>query len=119
MTKRILVVDDEPDIGANLADILSDRGFNVDVCNLPHQALKHVDQNRYDFALIDFRLPEMDGVELFQQIHRQSPEAIGFLVTGYANPQTQEQATRSGFRHIMSKPVDIPKLLDAIQLESE
>lgn len=112
--KRILVVDDEPDICSNLADILLDFGYRVDTCTSPEEAVKRVEAVPYEMALIDFRMPTMDGVELYRLIKKARPSTEALLVTAFAEQETEAQAKSVGFRLIIPKPVDIPHLLDAI-----
>lgn len=112
--KRILVVDDEPDICSNLSDILLDFGFSVDACTSARDALRKVDEQPYDLAVLDLRMPEMDGVELCRRIKACRPTTMAILVTAYAEQHTADSATRAGIREIVPKPVDVPTLLHAI-----
>lgn len=113
--KRILVVDDEPDICSNLADILSEFGYFVDTCTSPREALRKAHDQHYDLAVLDLRMPGMNGVELFRELRRNHPSTEGVLVTAFAEKQATESATEEGIRNIFPKPVDVPRLLSVLR----
>ena len=68
--KRILVVDDEPDLTLGCRMILEDAGFNVDTFNDPLLALSNFKPNYYDLALLDVKMPKMDGFSLYNEIRK-------------------------------------------------
>jgi two-component system, NtrC family, response regulator HydG len=111
VTQRILVVDDEPDTCANLADILTDLGFQVDVAYDGRAALELVRQHIYDLALLDLRMPGMDGIELYREIKRLRADTVAIIVTAYAEGDSIERAMAAGAWRTLSKPVDFPHLL--------
>jgi DNA-binding response OmpR family regulator len=66
--KRILLVDDESDVTTALTFALEDYGFEVDSYNNPLAALSNFKSNHYDLAILDIKMPEMDGFELLRKI---------------------------------------------------
>lgn len=111
---RILIVDDEQDTCANLADILTDLGYQVDTANDGFAALELVKQNDYDLALLDLRMPGMDGVELYRRIREVSAGTVAIVVTAYASSDTAKSARAAGAWQILPKPVNIGKLLNLV-----
>jgi two-component system, NtrC family, response regulator HydG len=109
-TPYILVVDDEPDTCANLQDILTDIGFRVDTAYNGLAALELVEKRSYDVALLDLKMPGMDGLELYRRIKKLSSGTVAIIVTAYASCQTARDAREAGAWQILSKPVDLPKL---------
>ncbi len=69
MNNRILVVDDEPDITLSLKLGLEDNGFEVDTYNDPLQVLPNFKADFYDLLLIDIKMPQMDGFELYKKLN--------------------------------------------------
>jgi DNA-binding response OmpR family regulator len=65
---RILVIDDEPDITLTFEWILGTEGFEIDSFNDPHTALSNFSAGIYDIALIDFKMPKMDGFDLYRKL---------------------------------------------------
>jgi two-component system, NtrC family, response regulator HydG len=111
---RILIVDDEPDTCENLSDILTDVGYQVDTAHDGFAALKLVQQNSYDIALLDLRMPGMDGLELYRRIREISAGTVAIVVTAYASSDTAQSVLSAGAWNIVSKPVNIGSLLGMV-----
>ena len=114
---RILIVDDEADTCANLFDILTDFGYLVDTAQNGAEALALIEsQPFYDVALLDLRMPGMDGLELYRRIKQKSAGTVALVVTAYASSDTAKSAISAGARKVLSKPVDIRELLGLVQV---
>jgi DNA-binding response OmpR family regulator len=111
----ILVVDDEVDTCRNLSDILTDLGYRVDVAHDGPSALELVRRNAYDVALLDLRMPGMDGLELFHRIRALRSGTVGIIVTAYAGTDTTERALAAGAWQVLPKPVDFRRLLAVVE----
>jgi CheY-like chemotaxis protein len=108
---RVLVVDDDLDTCQNLSDILSDLGYHVDYAQGGPAALELIRERSYDIALLDLKMPGMDGLALCREIKKQSAGTVPFLLTAYAGPTTEAEAPAAGAQKVFSKPVDARKLL--------
>src|SRR5687767_12955566 len=84
MTKRILLIDDEPDITFTIKDILEDNGFQVDSFNDPILALYSYKSNFYDLVILDIKMPKMDGFELYTKIREKEPKVKICFLTAIA-----------------------------------
>jgi two-component system response regulator AtoC len=111
----ILVVDDDPDTRASLADVLTDLGYAVDVADGGRRALELASRGSYGLALLDNRMPDMDGVELFVRLRETHADVVGVLLTGYAAAETLAAAAEAGVRDIIPKPVDFGRLLPLVE----
>src|SRR5260370_14233734 len=98
---RILVVDDEADTCANLSDILTELGYRVDVAFDGPSALELVKQNHYDVALLDLKMPGMDGLELYRRIKEVQSGTVAIVVTAYASSHTAQEALSAGASRIL------------------
>jgi CheY-like chemotaxis protein len=107
----ILVVDDDVDTCRNLADILNDLGYHVDTANDGPAALELLRQRPYDVALLDYKMPGMDGLTLYREIKKLRAGTVAIVVTAYAGGGTAEEALQAGAWQVLAKPVDFPKLL--------
>ena len=117
MTERaasILLVDDDEDICQNMADIFSDLGFEVDVAHEGGAALELVRKRPYDVALLDLKMPGMDGLTLYREIKKLQSGMVAFLVTAYAGGSVADQAITAGAWRVLPKPVDLPRLQSLI-----
>jgi CheY-like chemotaxis protein len=112
----ILVVDDEADTCRNLSDILTDLGYDVDTALNGFAALELVRQKRYDVALLDLKMPGMDGLTLYRELRKLCSETVAIVVTAYASKATAEEALAAGAWQVLPKPVDFPRLLELVEV---
>jgi CheY-like chemotaxis protein len=110
----ILVVDDDLDTCRNLSDILIDLGQEVDTAQSGPAALDLVRQRHYDIALLDLKMPDMDGLNLYRELKKLSADTVAIIVTAYASGTTAEEAGAAGIWQVLPKPIDLPKLLDLV-----
>ena len=115
ITPSFLVVDDEVDTCRNLSDILTDLGYHVDVAHEGLTALEMVRHKPYDVALLDLKMPGMDGLTLYREIKKLRAGTVAIVVTAYAGGDTKAEALAAGAWQILSKPVDFPKLLGFVE----
>lgn len=108
---RILIVDDEADTCENLSDIFTDLGYTVDIAHDGKSALKLVKSTSYDIALLDLKMPGMDGLELYRHIRAVSAGTVAIVITAYASGNTAASVIDAGAWKILPKPVDFPRLL--------
>ena len=108
---RILLVDDEPRTCQMLQRILACEGYAVDAAHDGRAALRQAARQRYDFIVLDYRMPKMDGVELFRRIRRRLPDVVGVMLTGYAAAEMDYRVIDAGISRVLGKPVDLDELL--------
>lgn len=112
---RILVVDDDVDICCNMRDILDEQGYETVVAHSGLAALQFLKQGAYDVALIDLKMPGMDGASLYDEIKRTYPELVTIMITGYAAEAAVARALDTGIWKVLSKPIDFDSLLALIR----
>jgi two-component system, NtrC family, response regulator HydG len=110
----VLVVDDEVDTCQNLADILSDLDYQVDTALNGQAALDLIHRRSYDVALLDLKMPGMDGLTLYRRVRKISPSTAAVIVTAYASDRTTQDALSAGAAQVLSKPVDLTALLPLV-----
>jgi CheY-like chemotaxis protein len=110
----ILVVDDDLDTCRNLSDILTDLGHKVDTAQSGPAALDLVRHKHYDIALLDLKMPDMDGLTLYRELKKLSAGTVAIIVTAYASGTSAAEAATVGVWQIVPKPIDLPRLLDLI-----
>lgn len=114
--KRILIVDDEAHIVDMIRDALLQRGVHVTTAPDGPDALEVVKRRSFDLILTDIKMPQMDGLHLFESIARLAPalsQKVIFLTGDTMNPRTREFLHQGGHR-FLAKPFEIEQLLDAI-----
>jgi DNA-binding NtrC family response regulator len=110
----VLIVDDDVDTCRNVSDILTDLGYRVDTATDGATALKLVQQNPYDVALLDLKMPGMDGLTLYREIKKLRSGTVAIIVTAYASSVTAAEAFTAGAWQIVPKPIDLPRLLGLV-----
>jgi DNA-binding response OmpR family regulator len=123
MTKKILLVDDEPDITYTIKNLLEENGFKVDEFNDPILALNNYQVNFYDLVILDIKMPKMDGFEFYIKIREQDPKAKICFLTAITTFNEDCRKTRVALGktinedYFIQKPIksqDLVKKLTAI-----
>ena len=112
---RILVIDDEESVRKSLALVLKDEGYSVDVAENGQEAIKKSSANFYNLALVDIRLPDMDGISLLTQMRETVPKMIKIIVTGYPSLDNSIEAVNQGADGYIVKPFKMEDLLSKIK----
>jgi len=111
---RILVIDDDEDIRKVLSEILKDKGYNADSAETGGEAIRKTWKKFYNLALIDIKLPDMNGVELLTKIRETKPKMRKIIITGYPTLKNAVEALNKGADAYIMKPLDIEKVLATI-----
>jgi len=112
---RILVVDDDESIRKTLATILKDHGYIVDTAENGKEAIEKSKANFYNLALIDIRLPDMEGTKLLTAMKDTTPKMVKIIVTGYPALNNAIEAVNKGADGYVLKPVNIDNLLSTLK----
>jgi len=110
----ILLVDDDIDACANMADILGELGYQVDVAHEGETALEILRLRPFAMALLDLRMPGMDGLALYREIKKLRPGTVAIIVSAYVDVTAVQEALAAGAWKVLTKPVDVPRLLRLI-----
>ena len=119
---RILIVDDEPDMCWVLESALRSAGYAVQTVTRATEALKLLAVESYDVALVDAKLPDIDGAELAATIRRESPSTVVILISGYYHLEDSliVEGLRSDlFAGFMVKPFDIEDVRKVVRQAME
>ena len=112
---RILVIDDDESIRNTMKAILEDEGYIVDLAATGREAIKRTEETAYNVALIDIRLPDVEGVELLKLMKEAVPRTRKIMITGYPSMQNAITALNKSADVYLIKPVDIEKLLNTVK----
>jgi len=112
---RILIIDDDENIRKALAAILEEEGYMVDTAETAKQAIEKTEKNIYNLALIDIRLPDMEGIELLTKMKDTTPKMRKIIVTGYPTLHNAIEAVNRGADAYILKPFDVEKVLATIK----
>jgi two-component system response regulator AtoC len=107
---RILLVDDEEIVRETLGDYLRDCGYHVDEAGDGTAALQAIDADHYDLALVDVKMPGMDGLSFLSSVRERSPEMEVIIVSGHGDNEMSEKVSRLGAAEFLVKPVSLFEL---------
>lgn len=111
---QILIVDDNEPLAQNIAEILEHEGHQVATASSAEEALEWASRMPLEGALLDIRMPGMDGVELFEHLQAIHPRATYCLMTAHAIDQRVEQAVANGIKTVLSKPLCVDDLIACV-----
>jgi DNA-binding NtrC family response regulator len=112
---RILVVDDDENIRKVLTAILEDEGYDIEAVGTAKEAVEKTKKKFYNLALIDIRLPDMEGIELLTKIKDTTPKMRKIIITGYPTLQNAVDAVNRGADAYILKPFEVDKVLQTIE----
>ena len=115
MSLRILLVDDEEIVHQTIGDYLNECGCQVEIATDGHQALAVLQRQVCDMALIDVRMPGIDGLELLARAKQMHPEMAVVMITGHGDPEMESKAREQGAAGFIIKPVSLRQLDDVLQ----
>ena|SRR5665648_135370 len=104
---QILVVDDDETIRTTMKAILQDEGYIVDLAATGKEAIQKTQEKNYNIALLDIRLPDMEGIELLKLLKDGIPKTRKIMVTGYPSMQNAISAVNKNADAYLLKPVDV------------
>jgi DNA-binding response OmpR family regulator len=111
---KVLVVDDEEELVSILVERLEFRGFEVDGVLGGADALLHSKQKNFDVAVIDVKMPEINGIETLKRLKIEHPNIKVILMTGHGSPLEGIEGMAEGAYDYLVKPVNIEDLVAKI-----
>jgi len=112
---KILIVDDDETIRKSITTVLEEKGYLVDTAENGRAAIRKSEKEVYSLALIDIRLPDMDGVQLLTALKETAPKMVKIIITGYPSLQNAVEAVNKGADGYIVKPIKMGELLAMIK----
>jgi DNA-binding response OmpR family regulator len=112
---RILVIDDDATVRRSLEVALKNNGYDVEVAENGQEAVKKSKAKLYNLALVDLRLPDMDGIELLTGMREVAPKMVKIIITGYPSQENAIEAVNRGADGYLVKPYTMEELLRKIK----
>jgi two-component system nitrogen regulation response regulator NtrX len=114
-SKRVLIVDDEENIGRSLRMILEREGYAVSVCRSVAEFNRHPDAQRADAYLLDMKLPDGNGIDLLRAARQNGASAPAVMISGHGTIADAVEATRAGAFDFLEKPLSRDRVLLAVK----
>ena len=118
-SKRILIVDDEVNIGRSLRMILEREGYAVNVCRTVAEFKRHPDAQRADAYLLDMKLPDGNGIDLLKVVRQNGAAAPAVMVSGHGTIADAVEATHAGAFDFLEKPLSRDRVLQVLKTAME
>src|SRR5262245_29041258 len=116
---RVLFVDDERPLQEFMRTELPRLGHEVTVCGDGPSAIKVLEKNSFDAAILDLRMPGMTGIEVLEQLKQMSPDTEAVVMTGHASMETAIEAVRLGAFDYITKPCRLSEMEAVLQKVAE
>jgi len=110
MSEKVLLVDDEEDFLEAMAERMRARDMEVTTASSAKEAFKKMESDTFDAIVLDFQMPEMDGMEALKSIKAKRPESQIILLTGFATVEKGVEAMKEGAADFLEKPADLEVL---------
>jgi len=115
----ILIVEDDANIRETLSTILQQKGYNTDTAKNGKEAIQKSKAKFFNLALLDIKLPDMEGTKLLTTMHENLPKMMKIMITGYPSLENAVEALNQGADAYIIKPVKPEKLLALIEEKLE
>jgi DNA-binding NtrC family response regulator len=102
--ENILVVDDDMSVRIIFSSVLRQEGYRVTAVKNGYEAIKAMDEESFDLALVDLRMPGLDGIEVLEKIKGRRPQTRVIIFTGYGSIITAVEAMKRGATDYLNKP---------------
>jgi two-component system, NtrC family, nitrogen regulation response regulator NtrX len=116
---KILIIDDEPSIRRALKEILEFEKFEVAEAENGREGLNKATAETYDVIFCDIKMPEMDGVEVLEQLNKQGIETPVIMISGHGNIETAVDTIKNGAFDFIEKPLDLNRILVTVRNATE
>src|SRR5690349_13663915 len=107
----VLIIDDEAEIRESLQTLLELEGYDVETAVDAQDGLFHLGERPFDLVLLDFALPDINGIELLHEIRERDPQLAVIMITAYGTVENAVKAMQGGAVNFIQKPWDNEKLL--------
>src|SRR5215470_2438880 len=107
----VLIIDDEAAIRESLETLLEFEGYQVDAAETGEQGLAKLGEHPFDLVLLDFALPDRNGLEILADIRDRDPDMAIIMITAYGTVDNAVRAMQNGATNFITKPWDNEKLL--------
>lgn len=126
MKERVLIVDDEEIIRSSVSDCLEKDGYEIGAVADGYKAIEKVQEEKWDLALVDLKMPGIDGLQVLKKINEVSPKLSVIIITAYATVESAVNAMKEGAADYIMKPftadelrIRVEKVLEKRRLSTE
>ena len=115
MSEKVLLVDDEQEFLEIMSERMQAPGMEVITASSAEKALSLLEKESFDAIVLDFQMPDIDGMEALKAMKKKRPESQIILLTGYATIEKSVEAMKIGATDFLEKPADLEALAEKIK----
>jgi CheY-like chemotaxis protein len=112
-SRKVLVVDDDPAVRKSIDRVLTGKGYAVITAETGEEALRKLNEEKYDLVYTDIRMPGMSGLEVAEQVKARKPWTPVVIITGYGTDAAQARAKAAGVSTFVHKPLSPAMIEDS------
>jgi PAS domain S-box-containing protein len=112
---KVIIIDDEKGLRTGTQRLLQSEGYEVDTAENGTEGIRLAAENDYDLAIIDLKMPDIDGIEVLKEIKKNRPNTVCFIATAYASYETAIESTKTGAYSYIPKPFTPEELIQNLQ----
>ncbi len=112
---KILIADDEIDLRTLLTRVLANEGYDVKEASDGEEALKLIQIQKFDIAILDIKMPQVSGIEVLKKMQHTSPTTQSIMLTGYSDLKHAMEAQEYGAKEFIGKPYKIDDILSTVE----
>lgn len=112
--KSILIIDDDKYILSVFSRILSKQGYTVENAETGQEAMEMIEKKQFDLALIDVKLPDVEGPILVEKLHKKNPDMMKIVITGFPSIEDANNVMDNGATAYLVKPIKSEELVNFI-----
>lgn len=116
---RILVIDDDQNLAASIAESLERKGHRITVATTGAAGSAKIESDDFDIILTDLRMSDLDGLAIVRQVQAAQPDAEVVVISGYNDVRTAQEAMKLGATHYLLKPIDLSELRAIVEKASD
>lgn len=110
-SRKVLVVDDDPSVRKSIDRVLTSKGYAVITAENGEEALRKLNEEKYDLVYTDIRMPGISGLEVAEQVKAQRPWTPVVIITGYGTEAAETRAKAAGVSSFVHKPLS-PEMIE-------
>jgi DNA-binding NtrC family response regulator len=111
----ILIIDDDRQLSISFTKILTQEGYETTAAFNGQQGIEQAERLQPDLVILDIRLPDMSGIEVFEIVHERFPKLPVIMITAFGNTETAIDAIQKGAYDFIYKPFDVPEMLELVK----
>ena len=111
---KVIIVEDNVEVLESLSEILTSEGYEVETATSGEEGIKKCRTEQFSLALLDIKLPDMEGTQVLEVLHKEFPDMVKIMITGHPSLENAVASLKRGADAYLMKPINPAKLLKVL-----